>query len=71
MFGADSLVERHAVKPIQRISAQNIYVVLVGELVAEFLHLDRRPYVTLRPQEMHTFPENGTSRILYLGSLCR
>ena len=43
MLCTDSSVEavHHVVNPIHRIPAQNIYVVLVDELVPESLHLNR------------------------------
>ena len=44
MFCADCLVDvsvHHVVKPMRRIPAQNIYVLCLGELVAELLHLNR------------------------------
>src|SRR5215469_15651957 len=74
MFCTDLLVDvavhriRNATK---RIPAQNIHVVSLRKLVAEFLHLNGRLWFTLCPQEMHTFSKNSDSRMLSLGSLCR
>lgn len=61
MLRTDSLkhvVIHPALNAAQRISAENIHVVCFREQVSEFLHLNRRLCVTLRPQQMHAFSEN-------------
>src|SRR5215469_885574 len=55
---------------MQRIPAENINVVSFDQLVAEFLHLNRRLGVTFCPQELHTFSEDGNSRMLRSSNSC-
>ena len=52
----------------QRIPAQNIHVVYLGEFVAELFNLNRGICLTPFPQEMHIFCENSNAEML---PLCR
>ena len=72
MFCTDSL-EDVAVHPglnaTQRIPAQDIHVACLGQLIAEFFDVNRCLCVTLCPQEMAHFSENGNAGLFSPRSL--
>ena len=75
MLSAD-LLEEVGVDPalnvLHRITAQNIDVVDLGQLVTEFFVLNRGMHITLCAQEMRTFSEDCNARMFPICSLyCR
>src|SRR5215831_12417692 len=61
----------HAIRAGQRISAKNVHVVYLCELVAQSLHLNRCFCITPCPQKMHTLSEDRHARALCIRSLRR
>src|SRR6476660_889936 len=55
----------------QRIPAQNIHIVHLDQLIAEFFVLDRGLRVTLFPQNTRTFSENNNAGVVHLCRFCR
>jgi hypothetical protein len=65
MFRADSFEDMSvgaAMKSFEGIFAQDAHVVLILNLVPEFLKLNCRLCIILCTQEIHAFCENGNAR---------